>query len=262
MSFITKSVLIDESKLPPNSSYLESRDNSKTIVLHNETFQQFCDRIVTIRSQKGYPPFMPNDLRELVLESLYTTTPPPQRSLYFKHEAFLPTFGQAISLAKTLVAQVAQNQAPFDVREKRAVKCNKCPLHLTKSMSPMLNAVVSRAINAVSANYEDLSKLESSELQKTVGACGVCGCALTNKLKVNTLSAITSLTAPQIEKITRVFGKKAFGDDGCWMLGECLTNVNLKTILNTKLRATANRSDLILEEYLSDKLQEAKDGQT
>lgn len=237
MALIQKSALVDVNKLPPDTAYLEPRDNSVLPTTINETLQHFMDRVVHLRESKGYPKLMPNDLHELVVASIEATTAPHLKSKFFKIEGMMPTFAQSFSLAKALVAQIGQRRASYDQRKARANKCLKCPLHsATTSMVQMAHSAIAKAMASVSiSEHEDLAALENIPEVAQLQTCNMCDCTgLRTKIDISSLSAITQITAPHIDKGITVMGEDFF--EKCWIPNEAVKNHNLSIILDTKLK--------------------------
>lgn len=254
--FIQYSSLKDESKLPIGAYYTEPRDLEKIHVLPGDTLKKFTQKVENSREEKNYPKLNDADLTFLIVLSLEKTTPNAKVSKYFDQKAILPQFSQVAQLAKTLTSQLGRNVVGYNQRQDRADKCMGCVLNQAparNNIAQLANSAISKAIHAVSKDSESLLDLESSDKEKNLGACGMCGCNLTNKVKMQILSVLTSVRPDQIDTLFKVYGIDAF--DMCWILNETLTETHLRKYIEDKL-VHSNNSDA-LSKYLAKKQEEA-----
>lgn len=256
MSFITYFDLIDDSKLPPNSYYIEPRDLYKVLVDKADTYLTFSQKVIAYRASKKYPKLNPNELRFLILSSLEKNTSKQDLPKYFEQKASLPQFGQLAMLAKTITANIGQRSVGYNTRQERAKKCLSCVIHRGRNNVAAMSAM-KQVINAVADNsHETLKDLQLSPEEEKLGTCGMCGCGLKAKVAVSSLGVLSSLGPNHIDTLLKVYGYKAF--DMCWILNEALQDHNLKGLLEAKLKSSAVKGKELYLQYINEKLKESK----
>lgn len=225
----------DESKLPPRAYYTEPRDLTKFYPVNGEHLNSFISRISSYRDSKDYPVLSHPDLRVLVVSSLEKTCNPRLIKSFFITKSILPQFSQLTQVASTLVSQIGSSPVCYNVRQERASKCLKCNFHpKSRSINKALTSVLGKALDVVTKS-ENLENLVSSEEEKALGVCGVCGCDLKLKIKVSLDAALKNMTTPQLSKLLSTYGPRAF--DICWILNESLADYNAKTYLKGRMTA-------------------------
>lgn len=251
MSFIQQSDLISDSKLSPSSYYTEPRDLHNIYVLRSETLAQFTTRVVNYRKSKGYPPLNPNELRLLVVASLERTTPKKDMGRYFVTKAVLPQFSQIAQLAKVIVTQAGKRSVSYNTRQDRVDKCLSCKLHKSNnSIGNFAAATITKALDLVSDTSQDtLAALQVSDRERALGTCGMCGCGLSNKVRIDVMGALASLHPGQLDMIIRIYGIKAF--ESCWVLNESVKDGNTRQLLVNKLKRTRTNGAALLKEYIT-----------
>lgn len=245
--------LIDNSKIPPNSKYVDPYDHTTfTPLSKTETLDNFLNRIAEHRKNEGSPEIFKTDLQHLVLASFYESSTPEQRRNYFTTRVVPPTMSQAISLAKTLAAEsIHSNNVSAKHREERARKCgaandpDKCKFHNTSSSWK-------EGIKNLIMKVVGLDKLNKSDAEEHLGNCMMCGgCALGPKVRFEVMSILAGLAPESIDKLINVYGIKAF--DKCWILTDSINHPRAREILKGKLQNGQSQGADLLKAYLTNK---------
>lgn len=253
--FISYNELKNESKLPPDSYFIDPYDRDKVYIKEGETLKQFQDRLSQIREDKGLSPIEPEEFKTYIQMSLYESSSKDKRAAYFISKAKLPQFSELVSFVKTAVTEVYQtNKESVQKRENRASKClAPCKLHV-----PLGNSFLEKAtkrVVGVLANSITAKEAFSYPDERKLGKCGMCGCFLQEKVKFNNLSNLAGVTPDNLNKILAVYKEDAF--DACWMLHEAVRNQDQKKVLTGKLKNTKSGIEL-LEKYTTGLIKKLK----
>lgn len=254
--FIQYNDLKDDNRLPAGACYIEPRDSEAIYVAKGETLAKFIERVSESRAKKGYPELPPAELRALVVSSIERNVSREVLREYFEPHAARPNMSQVVQLARTLARQVGQREADYNTRQSRTAHCLGCAKHKAhNNIGRFSNAVIGGVIKAVSTT-ESLANLHMSQEEQKLGVCGMCGCNLANKIRLNLSSVIASIGPHQIDSLLGVYGDKAF--DACWILHESLDSKSARTTLEMKLGLTRQQyGRALLTEYIKNKALEA-----
>ena len=176
----------------------------------------------------------------LIVGSLERSTPRNELRRYFEPKAVRPEFSQIVSLAKAVATQVGRKEASFNLRQERASKCSNCAIHRKHdSIATAANSMIKKAVDLVSdKSHESLAELNFSKLEQELGVCGMCGCKLSTKIRINVMSALNSVHPNQIDRLLND-GAEAF--DACWILSEALADPTIRKTLEDKLNRTKGK---------------------
>lgn len=256
--FIQANDLKDESILPPNAFYREPRDHSTIHVEPGDTLEKFIKKVSISREEKNYPPLKEEDLRILVVACLEKTTPPSEHPTYFQRKSVNPAFGKVFELTQALVSQINSKAPSFELRQKRAETCLACPMHQGNMQVASFMANTIKKVLDIIQSQESLDQLNASPKEKQLGVCGMCGCGMTNKIRMELYGALSSINPAQLDTFLANLGVEAF--DTCWILKESIGSLKCRSVLEAKLKHTHNRGLDLLKANLQAKVIKAKNG--
>jgi hypothetical protein len=246
--------LKSENKLPPNTVVTDPIDNTTFRVETTDNLDSLCEKLNESRKKKGFTVMSKDHMKTLFLITLVEQTPPHLIDTYFKPVAIPPQFGQIISLARAVVHEWKSDQSTSTVqRQNRAKHCLVCPLHRRSGQAPTVPPNLLDRFG-----FASLAQSMYYPEEDQLGACGMCGCNLQLKVKVNIRACIASLTPENLDLILNMFGSNAFSV--CWMLKEGIENADTKRILQAKMRNGRADGEQKLHQYLSVKADEALKG--
>lgn len=248
--FPTYYELKDDNKLPLTGRFSDPYDSSEYRPIQGENLDSFIERISKSRKEKNIPEFFAHEVRMLVVMHLAETCSKNELRSFFEQKALTPDFSQIVSLTKTLVNQRYQlKSADYKTRQDRAASCSGCRLNKT---SVSFNQTVSDTVKKMAG----LSELIQSDLEKSLGMCGACGCNLRDKVTFDIQAVLAALAPEQLRAILLIYGPKSF--EQCWMLRECLKDSTLHKILEKKVAFSGDRTKSMLAAFKADKLAKAK----
>ena len=230
-------ILKDRNTLPPNSRYVDPYDNRVYKPGKRDTLDSFLQDIELGRKLPGYEiPSLPrHDLETLVVASLVETTQSSIVPKYFLTKQALPNVSQVISLFKAVASETTHKKAvPVKHQEHRASKCSTCRFNIKTAVGATIVKTLTR--DGITARNID-----------ALGVCDMCGCGLQEKIKFHTSSILGDLSPLQIEKVLRLYGKKAFSV--CWILEEVAENPALRNTLRSKIAYIAKTNPAFLQFY-------------
>lgn len=216
--------------LPLKSKFVDPYDGHAYIPRKEDTLDSFIDRIVKEKKERKTPEMFPNELRSAVILSLSEECPKQDLNIYFIQKAIPPSVSELLSVTKTTIAQIKNNiQVTYKKRQERADVCfsNKCRLHSKYTIiNPAAIALVEKVMS--------INTLNTSEKEHALGSCGMCGCGLVAKNKLNVMNILAGLTPGHLAKLIKPMQEKAF--DSCWILKESLDDPKTKKLLIGKLK--------------------------
>lgn len=245
--------LKDESRLPSNSKFLDPYDlTTFTVNSPSENLASFLKRIADHREKHQYPKVVESDLRELVVASLLESTPKEKISEYFVPMKALPTAAQTYSLAKAMARELIHtSKTSLKAADERGKKCLGCAFHQrSKTWSKPVADAIPKLVGLGGASV--------SEINKSLGSCGMCGCPLSNKVRFSMMPVLASVTPEQFDKLLRLYGSQAF--ERCWILKEALEDNVTRDVLQKKLNAGSANGGSLLSAYNQLKIMESKNG--
>lgn len=242
--------LKDENKLPITGRFVDPYDGAVFTPHQKETLTQFISRISDARAAKGHPEFFPHEVKMLVVLTLAETCSKQDLRTFFTPTYLTPEFSQVLNVAKTIVQQRFYfHQADYLTRQERAQGCKDCKLHRPSSN---YSTTVSESLKKMAG----LKELAQSDLEKSLGLCGMCGCDLRAKVGFDIQGILAALTPEQLRSILLLYGVKAF--ESCWILRESLEDPALHKILEKKVSFSGDRTKGMLNAYRAEKIARAR----
>lgn len=231
--------LKDSNSLPPGSRFLDPYDHTPYLPNQGESLEQFIKRVEDDRTQKysaGCPAIVSEELKQLVVDSLFATTANKHTEKYFERKPVPITQDQVFSFIKaTALNLISGVQTSPKKRKDRALHClSGCQFHRT---SRQWNKAITKIISKVVGIKEALI----SEEEKALGVCTMCGgCALQPKVTYPLQSVLASITPDQLDDMLRKYGNSAF--EVCWIFKESLSDPAAHQLLFSKISAVSNNS--------------------
>ena len=237
--------LISESNLPPTAYFVDPSDELQTAPEPKETLNKFITRLSEGREQRGLPLIAVPDLRQLIVDSFYNSTPINQRPTYFNQQSISPTLSQAYSFIKatanTLINRVG---IPPLQRTSRANHClNNCKFH---SKSRNWGGQAAAPMLKTAKSLVGLQEATVSPSETQLGNCMLCGgCDLKTKVAYSLESVLASLTPEQVDLMLRAYGPKTF--EQCWIFEEALKDPPNRQLLRQKIAVLRSNSPWITQ---------------
>lgn len=246
--------LHNENILPSNARFVDPYDHTIFRPIPNQTLSQFIKQIAQSREDKNQAPFLETELKQLVVASLYESTPKADIQKYFVKCVAMANLSQIVSVSKTIASQlIHRNTTPsLKIREARAAKClNSCVFHKT-------NSTWSKAATNAVVAIVGLQDLAEPKTEKSLGTCGMCGgCSLQEKIKFPIISILAGLLPERLDLLFTAYREKAF--QKCWIVQEALENPVTKTLLKKKLLA-GNANGLVqLEKHITNQMKKSRE---
>lgn len=224
--------LIDDNTLPPGARFVDPFDQTPFLPQSGETLINFISRFNQSRIEKNYDPLHPAELRMLIIDCFYESASPKVRKDYFVEKTATPSLAEIFQFSKTLAKTLIWEKKPAPKqRQARAKLCNSgCTFHSTSSTwKDSLTNTIKTVIG--------IKDLTSSEEEKKLGKCNLCGCALKAKVAFPLVPVLAELTPEQIDRMLRTYSTDAFKK--CWIFEESLKDPAAHELLYRKL-ATLN----------------------
>lgn len=121
MFFQTYYDLISESRLPPASKFLDPYDLTAFTPKPGESLTNLIDRFQASREEKQLPQIIQAELKRLVVDSLYESTPTASRPEYFKEIKMPPNLSQMYTFTRATAKTLLNGRViPASQRENRA----------------------------------------------------------------------------------------------------------------------------------------------
>lgn len=245
--------LIDEKKLPPGSRFVDPYDHTIFQVQIKEELPQLINRIITNREDKGYPKLLESELRQLVIANLFESCPASVMEKYFVKRAAFPQISQMLSVVKALAVENTKlNNVSLQKRENRALKClDNCVFHSNGSKW-------SKTATSVVNSFAGLDNLITSEPEKALGVCKMCGgCSLQSKVKFSLESVLAAVTPEQLKTYLRLYGASGYGK--CWIFSEALSNPKMRSLLMKKIEVSYPQTGAtLLKQFTTSQVEKSK----
>lgn len=220
--------LKDAKHLPTGAKFVDPVNNQIYFTTAGESLTSFLSRIETSRAEKNIPEISRENLELLVITSFVENATPDVLAKYFHKKPVPVKMEQLISLARTIANNHSKrNNTSFIDRQRRASQCTSCRFH---QKSGLMSPVAVKMLNALSG----LEEVEQSMKEKSLGTCGMCGCALQAKIRFPVKGMLAGLTPENIGKLVTAYGPRAFSV--CWMLSESLDSPDTRRLLEAKLK--------------------------
>jgi hypothetical protein len=220
--------LKDASRLPPTASFTDPFDMQVYNAKRHESLEDFINRIQKSREEKGLIPIVAGDLKDLVEVSLVEGATKKELNLFFDRKSVPVSTSQVRSFAQNVIQELkSPAYVTYAQRQVRADKCFGCKLHKSRGTT---NPLAMKFINTMLG----LAQIASSDKEKELGSCGMCGCNLQSKIRLSVKSVIAGLLPEQLAKLLSVYQEKAFSS--CWMLEEGMKDPHMNSLLASKIK--------------------------
>lgn len=223
-------------RLPPGSRFLDPYDHTPFLPTQGETLDELINRVEAHRKAENYPALDPDSLKQLIIDSLFATTPTKYTEGYFEKKSVSPTTAQFFSFIKSTALNLVSGQIVSPKQRKvRAEHClGGCTFH---SENKKWDKKVVKAI----AKFVGVKEATVDPKEEALGSCNMCGgCALQAKVAYSLHSVLASITPEQIDQMFRTYGNRAF--DVCWIFNEAQKQSDSRHLLQSKILAASRNS--------------------